>query len=136
MTAALLHPCPVLRLLERGVQRSELIDSVRNGKRSRPSTAAADHGKDWRGVRSVRPGRSTEHPLSASGAPWTPPVGLRVAATGDRDDLDFDGIREELIPARDSSGQFVYTHDFGAPSNVNSARTSGGHTSTGRTTGR
>jgi hypothetical protein len=58
----------------------------------------------------------------ASGAPWTPPVGVRVAATPDRDDADGDGNREEWIPARDSTGQLVYTHDLGNTSNVNSAR--------------
>ncbi len=58
----------------------------------------------------------------ASGAPWTPPVGLRVAATRDRADADRDGDREEWVPARDATGALVYTHDFGGWPNVNSAR--------------
>jgi len=58
----------------------------------------------------------------ASGAPWTPPAGLRVAAREDQADGDGDGDTSELIPARDLQGHLIYTHDLGDPSRLNSAR--------------
>lgn len=58
----------------------------------------------------------------ASGFPWTPPVGLRVDATPDRDDADGDANREELVPRRDADGRLVYTVDVGGVSNLNTGR--------------
>jgi hypothetical protein len=58
----------------------------------------------------------------ASGFPRTPVVGLRVAATEDRRDLDRDGDREELVPARDGRGRPFWEVDLGGVSNFNSAR--------------
>jgi outer membrane receptor for ferrienterochelin and colicin len=58
----------------------------------------------------------------ASGLPWTPPIGVQVAAEEDLCDRDRDGNRDELVPARDHMGQLLYTFDVGDPSNINSAR--------------
>jgi hypothetical protein len=58
----------------------------------------------------------------ASGFPFTPVRGLRVAATPDAGDLDGDGNRDELIPERDAHGALVYTVDRGGLDNLNSAR--------------
>jgi outer membrane receptor for ferrienterochelin and colicin len=58
----------------------------------------------------------------ASGFPATPPAGLRVSATTDKNDLDSDGDREEWIPERDNAGRLVYVLDFGGVENINSAR--------------
>jgi hypothetical protein len=57
-----------------------------------------------------------------SGAPFTEPVGVRVAARADSDDSDLDGNRVELVPARDAAGNYVYALDFGNVSNINRAR--------------
>jgi hypothetical protein len=58
----------------------------------------------------------------ASGFPYTPAIGVRVAAVPDSLDRDGDGDRTELIPARDDQGDLVYTADFGGVANLNSAR--------------
>lgn len=58
----------------------------------------------------------------ASGAPWTDPQGVQIAAREDRADVDGDGNRSELIPARDALGRLIYTHDLGDYSRTNSAR--------------
>ena len=50
----------------------------------------------------------------ASGFPHTPPIGLRVAST------EHDSGR--LVPATDSSGNLVYTVDYGGVDNLNSGR--------------
>jgi outer membrane cobalamin receptor len=52
----------------------------------------------------------------ASGFPYTPALGLRVAATTDPDDP------ERLIPERDPAGNLVYMVDRGGLDNLNSAR--------------
>ena len=51
----------------------------------------------------------------ASGFPETTPVGLRIAATRDE-------ATGTLIPARDASGQFVWTIDYGDIPNLNGSR--------------
>jgi hypothetical protein len=58
----------------------------------------------------------------ASGFPYTPVLGLRVASTADTADIDGDGNRAELIPARDSAGRLLYITDRGGVSNLNTAR--------------
>ncbi len=58
----------------------------------------------------------------ASGFPWTPPIGIQVAAEEDLGDRDGDGRLDEMVPVRDHQGQLVYTFDVGGPSNINSAR--------------
>ncbi|MEW5984060.1 MAG: TonB-dependent receptor [Acidobacteriota bacterium] len=58
----------------------------------------------------------------ASAAPWTEPVGVQVAAREDRADADGDGDTAELIPARDTEGRLIYTHDLGGLPQINSAR--------------
>ncbi len=57
----------------------------------------------------------------ASGFPYTPVVGLRVAAVPDVDDQDHDGSTADLVPQRDAAGRLVYTLDRGGLSNLNSA---------------
>lgn len=52
----------------------------------------------------------------ASGFPYTPAVGVRVAATED----PLDPTR--LVPERDSEGRLVYTVDLGDTGNLNSGR--------------
>ena len=61
----------------------------------------------------------------ASGFPWTRPARTRVAEAADAHDLDLDGDREELVPARDAQGQLIYTLDFGGIQDLNSARLPG-----------
>jgi outer membrane cobalamin receptor len=58
----------------------------------------------------------------ASGFPYTPVLGLRVASAADAADADGDGNREELVPARDPGGRLVYTPDLGDLTNMNAAR--------------
>lgn len=58
----------------------------------------------------------------ASGFPYTPAVGVRVAAVRDAQDRDGDGNFSELVPARDTQGSLVYTADFGGVSNLNTGR--------------
>jgi hypothetical protein len=59
---------------------------------------------------------------AASGFPRTPALGVLLAATPDLGDLDGDGNREELVPARDVAGRLVYAQDFGGVGNLNTAR--------------
>ena len=76
-------------------------------------------------VASYQVGRSIALSASirlASGAPFTEPFGVRLAARADENDSDLDGNRRELVPARDSAGNYVYGLDFGDLSNVNRAR--------------
>jgi hypothetical protein len=56
-----------------------------------------------------------------SGFPYSPPVGVRVAAIEDQLDADGDGNVKELIPHL-SAGRPVWTFDPGGVSNLNSAR--------------
>jgi TonB dependent receptor-like, beta-barrel/TonB-dependent Receptor Plug Domain len=58
----------------------------------------------------------------ASGFPYTPAIGVRVAAVPDAEDRDGDGNRTELIPARDDYGNLEYTADFGGVSNLDTGR--------------
>jgi hypothetical protein len=58
----------------------------------------------------------------ASGFPYTPAVGTRVAAVPDAGDRDGDGNRTELVPARDDEGSLIFTADFGGVSNLNTRR--------------
>ena len=53
----------------------------------------------------------------ASGFPYTPVTGLRVAAT----ESTIDGVTR-LVPERDAAGLLVYTTDLGGLENLNSAR--------------
>jgi outer membrane receptor protein involved in Fe transport len=57
----------------------------------------------------------------ASGFPYTPVAGVRVAAVRDVDDADGDGNRDELIPER-YLGQLVYEAWMGGPEQINRAR--------------
>ena len=57
-----------------------------------------------------------------SGFPYSPPIGVRVAAVEDAEDSDGDGNATELVPQRDSVGLLVWTTDFGDSSNLNSGR--------------
>jgi hypothetical protein len=58
----------------------------------------------------------------ASGEPWTPPSGLRVAPIEDFDDKDGDGNRTELIPSTVSGLFYEYTLLPGGLALHNSAR--------------
>jgi TonB-dependent Receptor Plug Domain/TonB dependent receptor-like, beta-barrel len=58
----------------------------------------------------------------ASGLPTTPPRGVLVLGVPDQADLDHDGDRTELIPARDSSRRLIYTQDPGGADTLNSSR--------------
>jgi hypothetical protein len=58
----------------------------------------------------------------ASGLPFTPAVGVRVAARPDATDVDRDGNRDELVPARDAQGFLIYEAWLGGTENINSAR--------------
>jgi outer membrane cobalamin receptor len=58
----------------------------------------------------------------ASGFPYTPVLGLVVAATPDTGDLDGDGDTEELVPQRDPSGLLMYQPDRGGVENFGTAR--------------
>ena len=58
----------------------------------------------------------------ASGFPRTAPVGLRVAGAEDADDRDRDGITDEILPDRDTTGLPVYEVNFGSVANLNRAR--------------
>jgi hypothetical protein len=58
----------------------------------------------------------------ASGFPYTPVLGLRVAATPDVRDVDGDGNAKELVPQRDASGLLVYQPDRGGVGNFSTAR--------------
>ena len=58
----------------------------------------------------------------ASGFPYTPAIGLRVAATPDVLVLDGDGIVAELVPQRDATGLLVYEPDRGGVANMGTAR--------------
>jgi TonB dependent receptor/TonB-dependent Receptor Plug Domain len=58
----------------------------------------------------------------ASGFPRTPVLGARVAADADAVDSDGDGNRNELVPARASTGALVFVQDFGDVDNLNRAR--------------
>lgn len=57
-----------------------------------------------------------------SGFPYTTPLGVRVAATEDRNDADGDGNLTELIPQRDAEGYPVWTAEYGDVTNLNSGR--------------
>ena len=52
----------------------------------------------------------------ASGFPYTPPVGVRVAAVEDPTDSEI------LIPGRDDAGNFLYEVDLGDTFNLNNGR--------------
>jgi hypothetical protein len=56
-----------------------------------------------------------------SGFPYSPPVGVRVASEADVADIDRDGNRTELIPAR-NGGLLGWTLDAGGVANLNSGR--------------
>lgn len=58
----------------------------------------------------------------ASGSPWTEPAGLTVAGREDTLDVDADGDVDEILPARDSQGRLVFTHDMGGVSRINADR--------------
>jgi len=58
----------------------------------------------------------------ASGFPRTAPIGLRVAGAEDDDDRDRDGITDEILPDRDTTGLLVYDVNFGSVANLNRAR--------------
>lgn len=58
---------------------------------------------------------------AASGAPFTPALGVRVASEPDSADLDGDSDRSERIPARDSRGFLIYEPNLGGVDNLNSA---------------
>lgn len=58
----------------------------------------------------------------ASGFARTAPLGLRVAGTEDVHDTDSDGLTDEIVPERDSSGRLVYTADFGGLDNLQRGR--------------
>ena len=71
-------------------------------------------------VTSYRLSRLIEVALTArvaSGFPYTPVTGLRVAAT----EATIEGATR-LVPERDASGLLVYTTDLGGVENLNSAR--------------
>ena len=57
-----------------------------------------------------------------SGFPYTPPLGVRVASDEDRDDLDGDGNKDELIPQRDKQGLLIWSADYGDLTNLKSGR--------------
>jgi outer membrane receptor for ferrienterochelin and colicin len=57
-----------------------------------------------------------------SGFPYTPPVGVRVSAVEDSEDLDQDGHVDELLPELDPTGALVWGADLGSVSNLNSDR--------------
>lgn len=57
-----------------------------------------------------------------SGFPYTPALGVRVAAIADADDGDGDGNRTELVPQRDSTGLLVWDADMGGVNNLNTGR--------------
>ena len=57
-----------------------------------------------------------------SGFPYALPLGVRVAATQDTNDVDGDGNKTELVPRRDSVGLPVWTTDYGGAANLNSGR--------------
>ncbi len=56
-----------------------------------------------------------------SGFPYSPPVGVRVAAVADVLDADRDGNKTELVP-HFAGGALLWTLDAGGVSNLNSAR--------------
>lgn len=56
-----------------------------------------------------------------SGFPYTPAIGVRVAAVSDTGDVDGDGNVRELIPQRDRTGLLVWETDMGTVSNLNAA---------------
>jgi hypothetical protein len=58
----------------------------------------------------------------ASGFPYTPVLGVVVAAAHDEADTDGDGNVDELVPQRDPSGLLVYEPDQGGIENLESAR--------------
>ncbi len=58
----------------------------------------------------------------ASGFPYTPAIGVRVAAVPDADDRDGDGNVTALVPSRGAGGNLIYTADFGGVSNLNTGR--------------
>lgn len=51
-----------------------------------------------------------------SGFPYTPAVGVRVAAVADSGDADGDGNLTELVPQRDREGLLVWEADLGGVS--------------------
>ena len=57
-----------------------------------------------------------------SGFPYTPAVGVRVAAVADSGDADGDGNLTELVPQRDREGLLVWEADLGGVSNLNARR--------------
>jgi hypothetical protein len=74
---------------------------------------------DWRISRRFR---ASAVGRLASGFPYTPVLGLVVAATHDEADADGDGNVEELIPQRDPSGLLVYQPDRDGIENFGGAR--------------
>lgn len=58
----------------------------------------------------------------ASGFPYTPPIGVRVAAVEDPDWDPADGGQPALIPATDPDGNLVYSVDVGDVSNLNTGQ--------------
>jgi len=58
----------------------------------------------------------------ASGFPYTPVLGLVVAATPDAEDVDGDGNTDELVPQRDPSGLLMYQAARGGVENFGTAR--------------
>jgi hypothetical protein len=78
-------------------------------------------------VTALRAGRKLELSVTgrlASGFPYTPILGLRVAAAPDAADRDRDGNRTELVPERgdDQDRMLVYVTDRGGVGNIGSAR--------------
>ena len=59
---------------------------------------------------------------AASGLPTTPPRGVLVLGAPDQRDLDGDGSRDELLPARDEHGRLVYVVDAGGADTLHTTR--------------
>jgi hypothetical protein len=74
---------------------------------------------NWRPSRALALGATLR---AASGFPYTPAVGARLAAEPDIGDGDGDGDTEELLPARDARGEPVFQADYGDVTNRNRAR--------------
>ena len=58
----------------------------------------------------------------ASGFPYVPALGVRVAGLTDSADADGDGNVEEIRPETDAEGRLVYTTDLGGLGNLNAGR--------------
>ena len=59
---------------------------------------------------------------AASGLPTTPPRGVLVLGAVDARDLDRDGDRDELLPARDEHGRPIYVVDPGGADTLHTSR--------------